>query len=601
MADIFDEIGNSDAPQSGGDIFDTLDTAPVIDATKKTDIVDRATAGIQSLISSRFGGGIIKPETVTPEAMAKRGNWVQAGIAQSGKDLLAIPGSFFNQMAFNAPRSIENTLGLRSLSETNNAIAKPVAGISGFKGLIGNSLSQLGTRAFKKLAGERLRRKILTGAAIGAMEGAAYSPTQNFFDTEARANQIKTGTALGFASPIIAAGGQRVLGGIGKGLGYIKKSAADYVTRNVAPKAYQYYQDAVNNFTPQIQEFAKKLNITPEAIASAKKFGIEKTQQIRQLYQDSTDPIFQKIEQGFANVRKMADTAYSQAMNQAPEGKSINIRPAIEEAGKRLKKLGLITENGTLTQLGKSEIAKDSVYSRLLDFYQSADSISGVKGLSGKPLTQGQMIKVMKADRETLVNKDQYTFLRDKLNALYKNKPSDVDVGKVVNQFYSDGESSGIKGLQAARELQRKAFQAEENLYSKGLLKEGKLDKFQQFSEAEKRQLREIEKYIGQNFVDDLDALTADRALDKLREYNPDRFANDLNKAIDPKWTEDIYQKYRAILGDKQAREIVDEVIGHRRGIKIRKVALAGGAGLIGLSAAGSLGNEFRKKITGNY
>jgi len=206
---------------------------------------------------------------------------------------------------------------------------------------------------------------------------------------------------------------------------------------------------------------------------------------------------------------QFADDAYKQAINSAPEGKQIDIRASIEEAGNRLKKLGLITKTGNMTELGKSEIARDSVYGKLLDFYKSADAISGVGKLAKKPsLTQGQMINLMKAGKETRVNKDQFLFLRDKLNALYKNKPSDIDVSKVANKFYEAGEASGMKGLQAARKLEREVFQ--------------------------------IEKKIDLN-----------------------KIARDLVKAKNPQWTKSIEAEYKKILGEEGFRDIWDDLMAH--------------------------------------
>jgi hypothetical protein len=212
-------------------------------------------------------------------------------------------------------------------------------------------------------------------------------------------------------------------------------------------------------------------------------------------------------------------------MNSAPQGKKINIRPAIEQAGKKLKNLGLVTENGNMTELGNSEISRDSVYGKLLDFYQSSKAISGVEKLQGIPLTQGQMIKAVKADRETLVNKEQYTFFRDKLNSLYKNKPSDVDVGDVVNQFYTDGENSGIKGLQQARKLSREAFKKEEMFLNKNtgdlkIANEQKLSRIgtkKTLSKQELDHIRELEAYIGHPITRDATNINKiNEAIDKI-------------------------------------------------------------------------------------
>ena len=242
--------------------------------------------------------------------------------------------------------------------------------------------------------------------------------------------------------------------------------------------------------------------------------GLSKSEaaRIQAEYGNSNGRLVDTIKTALNSKIDEANQAYQTAMDLAPEGKQINVRPAIEQAGTRLKRLGLITKDGNLTELGRSEIARDSVYGKLLDFYKSADAISGVRGLQGKTsFTQGQMIKSMRADRETLVNKDQYTFLRDKLNALYKGKPSDVDVSKVVNQFYMDGENSGIIGLQKARSLTRQAFRKQEMFLNgnTGDLKIateqrlGRIGSKSTLSDQELTHIRELEQYIGRPIITD--------------------------------------------------------------------------------------------------
>jgi len=147
--------------------------------------------------------------------------------------------------------------------------------------------------------------------------------------------------------------------------------------------------------------------------------------------------------------------------------------------------------------------------------------------------------------------------------------------------------------LQQARALQRKAFEAEGKfLDSKGnikaLGKEKKLDNFHKFTQEEIRQLRNIEDYTGVKFVDDVSNLTSARELDKLAEFNPDTFANDLNKAIDPKWTKYIQQKYEKIIGKDKAKEIFDEIVAHRKGANIRKWG--------GLGAGLTIGEEVLRR-----
>jgi hypothetical protein len=113
--------------------------------------------------------------------------------------------------------------------------------------------------------------------------------------------------------------------------------------------------------------------------------------------------------------------------------------------------------------------------------------------------------------RQTNVNKDQYLFLRDKLNSLYKNKPSDIDVSKVVDTFYQAGENSGLKGLQAARRLERQAFLRQERFLNRntGDLKiatETKLSRIgtdKPLSRQEMQHIKELEEYIKHPIISD--------------------------------------------------------------------------------------------------
>jgi hypothetical protein len=284
---------------------------------------------------------------------------------------------------------------------------------------------------------------------------------------------------------------------IGKG-GELVKEAVNSPLGKVAGKGLSNLEAGAKTLRPNTN-FLRSGLPKEEAVRIGKEYG------------NSNATLVDVIKKKLGEKLAEADKTYQTAMNSAPQGKQINIRPAIEQAGKKLKNLGLITDTGNLTELGTSEISRDSVYGKLLDFYQSSNAISGVEKLQGRPLTQGQMIKAMKADRETLVNKEQYTFFRDKLNSLYKNKPSDVDVGDVVNQFYADGEKSGIKGLQQARKLSREAFKKKEMFLNSNtgdlkIANEQKLSRIgtkKTLSKQELDHIRELEAYVGHPITKD--------------------------------------------------------------------------------------------------
>jgi hypothetical protein len=384
-----------------------------------------------------------------------------SAIQSAGKDLVTIPAHFFNQLLLNAPRSIANTAGFiyPENVQGDNIASKAVGGIAKAAGVAG-AVTSPAARAI----GGTINAPLRTKALVGGITGAAYAPTENFTNMGERAKNA----AIGAAFPVVGA----VISKIPPAVEVIKK-IPDKFFRGGLTK-----QEAVR--------------VTTE-------------------YGGSIGSLVEKVKTKLNQAIDFADEAYSKVFQSAPDNKFINIKPAIDESGRVLKRLGLITEKGNLTELGNSEIMKDSTYGKILDFYQSSNSISGVEKLQGKALTQGQMIKAFKADRETLVNKDQYLFLRDKLNSLYKNKPSDIDVSKVADSFYRSGENSGLKGLMEARKLEREAFRQSDRFLNRksGDLKiatEGKLSRIgsgRPLSQQEMVHVKELQDYIKHPIIED--------------------------------------------------------------------------------------------------
>ena len=380
-------------------------------------------------------------------------NWVARGVYQTGKDIAAIPAHFTNQLLLNAPRSIANKAGFDYPEAESGAgdLASKMAGIvGGFKNPIIKAAATAPT----------LLQRSLQGAAAGGL----YTPTEDPVALGQRAAQAAGGAVLPVAGR-----------GIQKTIPIIKQ----------APN--KFFRGGLSQ---------------------------EEAVRIQSQYGNSNASLVDQVKSKLNSKLSEADRTYQSVMDNAPKGKQIDIRPAIQQARTRLKRLGLITDRGNLTELGSSEISRDSVYGKLLDFYKSADALSGVKYIKAKgaveSLTIPQGSKLMAARFKTLVNKDQYTFLRDKLNSLYKNKPSDVDVSKVVNQFYTDGERSGLIGLQKARQLSREAFRNEERFLNRstGDLKitESKLSRVgakNPLSKQEIDHIAELEKYVDHPIIKD--------------------------------------------------------------------------------------------------
>jgi len=533
----------------------TLPEGFVLDAPpKRKDIIDTITGG---------------KEEIPIE------DWVARGLYQTGKDITTAPLHFVNQLAFNLPRSIANKYGM-DYPEAESGVGTVASKTAGLIGGVKNPLVGWAVRAPN--VGQMILR--------GAVTGGAYTPTGDILAPKERLETAAVGGGL----PLLGVSAQKAGSVIRGGLQALGKSSSDYVTTKVAPKAYQYYQDAIQNMTPEIQKFAEQsMKVPKNAIKTVKRLGVDRISAIRQAYNDSTDEIYQKIEQGFANKRELADDAYAQAMDNPPKnfGGTIDVRNTVKTMKNVFK--GSLGEATRGPQGNRLYMIMQELESRMPD--QGAGFYSAKGGVP----TPTEMKRVLRGEKmtdiqgEVRLNTKQFTELRDALNGLYRENPYDRNIAKVMDTLYHDGESSGLTGLLKARNLQREAFEAEENLYRKGLINEKKLDNFQKLSANDVRQLRDIEKYTGTEFVDDLDAVTADRALDKLREYNPERFVNDLNKASNPAWTKHIQQQYESILGKDKAKEIFDEVIANRRGRILKRGGVILG-GLAATAAAGKIG-----------
>lgn len=516
----------------------------------------------------------------TSEPVRKTGDPVIDALIFGQKEIIGPVARGANTALFGIPRAITRKVAgedyakqaFPEQSTTGGKILRAGSEVAGFTAGPGRAATATarGTgRILGRTAVRGLTKKTIQGAVGGVTGGALTGNT-----LEERKRNAAIGGVVGGVIPLTRA--------VGSG---IKKSTASYINDVVVPKAYNSFKNNVNRFSPGIQKFAKeKLKIPETAISTIKNKGTEYVNKVKNLYGRSTDVIYKKIDNGLNLKREEANIAYRNAINSLPKGRNIDIQPSIDVAGKKLMKLGLITKNGNITEFGKSEIAKDTVYGKLLDFYQSADAISGVGKLAGKEyLTAGQMAQKMTAGRHTYVNKDQYTFLRDKLNSLYRSRPSDINVAAISDKFYSSGEAAGAKGLQAARALQRDIFSFEDQYKDKfgrlRFFKEGKLDRFHEssFSKQDLRDLQRLEKYLGVDIIDDLDALTASKYLDKLEQYDISRFSTDLNKAVARSQTNFIKEQYRDLLGD-YTDDVFNDIIAHRRArLAVKGAKIAGG------------------------
>ncbi len=136
-----------------------------------------------------------QPQTLTNK-LAEQGNWVQSGLLQTAKDVGTIPAHYVNQLALNLPRAVANKFGIK-YPETENPVANVLAKGAGVAGAltspVGKAIQGLG----KLGAGMKLGSKMLQGAKVGAITGAAYTPTEDIVGIPQRFGQAATGAATG--------------------------------------------------------------------------------------------------------------------------------------------------------------------------------------------------------------------------------------------------------------------------------------------------------------------------------------------------------------------------------------------------------------------
>ena len=138
---------------------------------------------------------------ITPEMTSEHP--ILSSVAKTGQDVATIPAHFFNQRLFNYPRSLLNKAGI-SYPETDNPVANVAAKTSGVVGGVGSPIGKaIGLFKIGKTMGVGIGKKMLEGAAKGAVAGAAYSP-DDITDVKARAGQAAGGAAFGaLAEPVI--------------------------------------------------------------------------------------------------------------------------------------------------------------------------------------------------------------------------------------------------------------------------------------------------------------------------------------------------------------------------------------------------------------
>lgn len=471
--------------------------------------------------------------------------------------LFGIPKAVTQKISSRAAQAIfpeQKTLA----GKTMRAIAEGAGYVAGGPGKLA---TKIGTRVLPKAT------SLLAKAGKGAIEGAvalgARVPTPQEAPTLKKASteilsKAATGAALGGTIPLagkVAQGAKEVW----------NRSAASYINDVVVPKAYNAFQANVRNFGEGIQKFARdKLKIPESVINNIKEKGTQHIQKIRNNYNDSTDAIFQKINTGFQKMESQADDAYIKAVDSF-KGNTIDSTPFYQSIQKGLRLKGWVDLRGNPTTRYKGGL--DPVADKLTDLYLD---------MARTTTKAGKRISGM------IMSKEDFFTYRDALSSMLKEKPSDRLVMQARNSLYGSAEKSGMTGIKAARDLESKYYSMRDRFLNdkgelKSLGKEQSLDRFHKLSQDQVRQLRDIENYTGEKFVDDLESLTSARYLDKLEKYDVKKFSSDLSKAVSRSETNAVKEEYRDLLGNK-TDDIFNDIISHRRAKIVKKGAkIAGG------------------------
>jgi hypothetical protein len=117
-------------------------------------------------------------------------------VSQFAEDIIAPPAHFINQLGFNLPKAILYKLGI-SYPEAKNPVMNVIAKGAGVAGGVLNPFGKAIQGLGKIPAGVRLTSKILRGAGVGALGGAAYTPTENIVGIPQRSFQAGVGALTG--------------------------------------------------------------------------------------------------------------------------------------------------------------------------------------------------------------------------------------------------------------------------------------------------------------------------------------------------------------------------------------------------------------------
>lgn len=226
---------------------------------------------------------------ISPEELAKQGHWIGSGIQQTGKDILATPAHFFNQMLMNYPRTLTHQAGYEypenTQSKTAGVLAKTAGVVGGFKNPLLKILK----------AGEPLAQAALKAGALGA----TYAPEKPF--SQESIPQRLTSGVISAAIPLAGEGIRKSIPTIQSGL----KDTAGRVVNSLIKPLLKDFSYGKNPGFAVAQEGITASNL--EDLAN--KISIARQNKGQEIFSILTKPEYQKIRLNISNEIKPIDEA----------------------------------------------------------------------------------------------------------------------------------------------------------------------------------------------------------------------------------------------------------------------------------------------------
>lgn len=476
--------------------------------------------------------------------------------AKTGRDITAIPASFFNQYLLNYPRSVTEKLGYEYPSETDNPVAGALAKGAGVAGALTSPIWKMLPTLSGAGRGASLP-KVVRGALEGAAGGALYSP-QDVTDLGARGTQAATGAALGGGfvvgaraakevGPLLAKGARRIGGVSSKAIKWLKqrgskniftpaKEAVDYVKTHLAPQVQEIYEKSVDDFIEPVRKYAvDKLKVPVNAVNTITKMGYGRVKEVAAKFGNRVDDFVDVIDNGLDAKVEQAGNMFDESLA-GLEKPYVNAGRTKNAASKILRENNFLKPNGDIVDgFGAKEVPQ--VFKVIADVYERV--------------------------RETnTLDVNDFRFFRRMIRKANKTSGEFyIDGSKVIDSLYDDVAHSGAVGIKDAKRAYAVA-KGNQKAYQ-GKFKVNKLNKYHKMTKQELADINNIQKHIDDNFIDDLAAVTAEKEMSVYQKRDIDWMSDKLQSATDPKNTESVRRQLSEIIGPEQADDIINNIKDH--------------------------------------